>query len=56
MYYFLLKIIRSQTGRDARSWQIFMSPVLHISTNTSDHRGGKDHHVSGKEDGRKTAR
>jgi len=31
-------------------------PVLHISTNTSDKRGGKDQHVSGKEDGRKAAR
>lgn len=48
-----------ETCHDARSWQVFMSlmvSALHISTNTSDQRGGKDHHVSGKEDGRKTAR
>ena len=56
MYYFLLKIIRYQTDHYACSWQIFTSPVLRISTNTSDQRGGKDHHISGKEDGRKTAR
>lgn len=48
-----------ETCHDARSWQVFifvMVPMLHISTNTSDRRGGKDHHVSAKEDGRRTAR
>jgi hypothetical protein len=34
----------------------FNARAPHLSTNTSDQRGGKDHHVSGKEDGRKTAR
>ena len=52
---FLLKIIRVKQLVVTHVLGISSLPVLRISTNTSDQRCGKDHHVSGKEDGRKRA-